>query len=283
MRPIHCICLLLVVSMVASSCVSRQVTTSPVETETQPPLPTPTLSTPRPTSTPQPTSTATLTPPVTLEPEQAKEIISRLLSEPVDCSSPCFWGVTPGETTFGEAKNIFTRFGFQLQGDRHLDYDLESGLSLGISLRVRGDWIVENLVVDIDPGSQNTDIPRKWLAYSPETLISRYGQPSKVEFGLDWGPRSLFSMTMYFDSVDLVILYLVYGYVAPMGSDHSTQVCPLTAPFQARMYMGKNFLYPPRSGVPLEKATSMTLEQFSKLMTTTKDKACFMLKGDAFR
>jgi hypothetical protein len=46
--------------------------------------------------------------------------------------------------------------------------------------------------------------------------------------------------------------------------------------------MGKNPKDPPRVAVPLEKATSMTTEEFSKLMTGNPSKACFTLNGEIF-
>jgi len=46
-----------------------------------------------------------------------------------------------------------------------------------------------NIVKDIEVRPrvpvQKEGSPREWIAYSPETLIKQFGQPSRVEFALD--------------------------------------------------------------------------------------------------
>jgi hypothetical protein len=228
-----------------------------------------------------------LTPPPTLEPEQAKAVLQTLLSETVDCAAPCFWGIMPGQTTLGEAKNIFTRFGLQIKSTTYqgkdfygIDYDFDSGLSIGVTLTVQNE-IVENLSVDIIPEMQHTRIQRAWSAYSPETLIHRYGQPSRVELALDWGPRTFFDMVMRFETVELIVEYTGYNIIG--GTIESPQVCLLTEQLESvRLWMGRDPQYPPPNGVPLEEATSMTLDEFASLMTGNPNMACFNLKKEVF-
>lgn len=256
-------------------------------TETQPHSPTP--MPPTPTDTLQPTDTATLTPPPTLEPEQAEEAIRTLLQVPVDCSAPCFWGIIQGQTKLGEAKNIFTRLGLQLDGPRTISsydyyeiiYDFDSGLSISPLLAVRNS-IIKNITIYITPEKSQPGIPREWLAYSPETLTRRYGLPSEVVFFVGRAaPTPGYSMVLYFDKVDLIIEYDGYDYTFD-GS--SFEICPLTNQWDnVRVWMGENPHNPPPSfGVPLQEATSLTMEEFSELMTGDPEKACFELKGEVF-
>ena len=242
------------------------------------------------TPTPQtPTATLTLTPPIPLGSEEAKATIQALLREPVDCAAPCFWGIMPGQTTLGEAWNIFTLLGIQHLNTTYRDpaykgmrlttaqYDF---LSMRITLVMRDD-IVMNLHVRMTPEEQKAGIAREWLAYSPERLIYRYGQPSKVDLALDRGPNVAFAMIMYFDEYDLIVIY-GGNQVVPRQAG-SFEVCPLTAQFDmVWLWMGKDPIYPPGSHVPLEKATGMTLEEFSKLMTGDSNEACFTVKGEEF-
>ncbi len=251
-------------------------------------------STPEPTAsststlTPSPTPTATLTPPASLEPEQARETIEALLREPVDCAAPCFWGIMPGQTQLGEAKNIFIHFGLQSEYTTTLedkdfyevDYGSDTGLSLIVLLTVQNET-VENLRIHPHPEKQKTGVPREWLAYSPETLIERYGVPSRVNFVLDWGPRPFFEMDMYFDAVDMIVEYDGHDIIPRQKG--SPRVCPLTDQYEGvGLWMGKDPYYPPRGGVPLEKATSMTLQEFADLMTGDPTKACFVINGEVF-
>jgi len=284
MRHSYCLYLLVVITVTLSGCISSHSTLTPIWTETHPPSPT---SIP-PTSVPtlRPTQTATLTPPVTLEPKQAEEAISKLLREPVDCEAPCFWGIMPGQSTLGEAKNIFTRLGLPLEYTITLDgkefyggdYDFDSGLSVGPTLAIQSN-IVKNLTLNISPETQREGVKREWLTYSPETLINRYGTPSKIGFDVDRGaPRPAYGMAMYFDTMNLIIYYGSFS----LGP--KLQACPLTEQIDhIRIWMGKNPVYPPPiDRVPLEKATFMTMEEFSKLMTGDPDIACFNLKEEAF-
>lgn len=278
MKPIHYLNLLLVIGILLSGCISSESTITPTSMQTQPPLLTSTAPVSKPTSTPRPTQTATLTPPVTLEPAQAKNTIRTLLREPVDCPAPCFWGVVPGQTTLGEAKNIFTRLGLHLVEDRTFDYDFDNGLSISATLRIQKDWIVENLTIYITPEMQRSRIPREWLAYSPETLIKRYGMPAKVDFNVDRGEFPSYLMDIYFDAVDLIVEYVSYDLGAQL------QVCPLTDQIRSvHIWMGRNPENPPPLElVTLEQATSMTREEFSKLLIGDPSKACFNLKEEMF-
>jgi len=91
-----------------------------VETQTSTPLPasatptpslTPTLTpTPTSTSTPTPTATPTLTPLPTLPLQDAKNLVQELFETNRGCLLPCWWGITPGQTTWGEARQFLEQF-----------------------------------------------------------------------------------------------------------------------------------------------------------------------------
>ena len=292
MKQIYRLFLLFGISFVLSGCISGEAAVIPFSTLTFLPssiaiLPTatPTLSQ-TPTSSPSPTGTSTQL--TTLEPAEASEAIKTLLQEPVDCEAPCFWGIMPGQSTFDEAVRAITHFGLQLLYTNTLDnkefrqseYAFENGLSISTILTIQNK-IVGNLRVGITPEMQKAGVPRQWLAYSPETLITRYGMPSKVSIAVDSGPRSFFDMVMYFDEVELIVEYTGYNIIG--GTAASPQVCPLTDQFNhVGIWMGQNPVNPPPSGVPLEDATYLTIEEFSELMTRNSDNACFNLKSEIF-
>jgi hypothetical protein len=259
-----------------------------VRSATPPPtvMPTPTFTpSPLPTLIP----TITMTPLNTLEPEKANEAIKNLLREPVDCTYPCFWGIVPGQTTAGEARNIFSHLGLKTEiiTDQgidfyNVDYDLDSGLSISVVYTLQN-AIVENIEIKIETEKQKAGIPRDWLAYSPETLIKQYGTPSRVDISVDWGPRLFFAMDMYFNEKDLIVEYSSTS-ITPNLQNWTLQVCPLTAQFEsAWLWMGKDPRYPPGPGVPLERVTTLTLDEFSKLMTGDPNHACFIVDGNVFK
>jgi hypothetical protein len=289
MKPFYYLYLLFVIVFTLSSCTSGRFAITPISTATSlpsstfmPPTSPPTLT---PTITPSPIPTATPTRLPTLTPAEARETIKTLLQKPVDCAAPCFWGIVPGQSTFAEAVRAITHFGLQLLYTNTLDnrdfreskYDFDSGLSISPLLAIQND-VVENITVYIDPEKQKTGVPREWLAYSPQTLINRYGLPSRVEFSGDRGNiYPLYVMVLYFDTHHLIVEYDSHN----LGQQ--LQICPLTDQIEPfRIWMGKDPYHPPFEGTPLEKATSMTMEEFSKLMTGPFNKACFDLKEETF-
>jgi hypothetical protein len=195
----------------------------------------------------------------------------------------------PGQTTFGEAKNIFTRLGFQInsttlnnKGFYGVTYDFDNGLSVYLLLTIYDDIVTDGRIY-ITPEKHQAGILREWLAYSPETLINRYGAPSRINFSIDFGgAHSSFDMFIYFDWFNLIVEYAGRDII-----DNATgvpRVCPLTDQYDTvRLWMGPDPQYPPVDGVPLEQATSMTIDSFSTLMTGNADSACFNLNAEMFR
>ena len=281
MRPIYYLHLLLVIGWALSGCAPTSSTTIPTKATTQ--NYSPTFVQPTVTPIVIPIETATLTPPATLKPEQAQETMRTLLQEPVHCLAPCFWGITPKQSTLGEAKNIFISLGLEINSTAFqgkdfygVAYDFNNGLSILITLTVQ-DEIVTDLRVDTNPETQKIGVEREWLAYSPETLIKTYSSPSEVNLIMDTGPNPSYSIIMYFDTVDLIIEYHSYDLYSNL------RICPLTDQIDSvRIWMGKNPQYPPSYGIPFEEATTITMEEFSNLMTGDSDKACFTLNRNAF-
>ena len=293
MRNLRGLCLLLVITVMLSGCVSGNLTIKPIPTVEQHSSPTSFISL-TPTSIPLtstlmslPKPTVTLTPPATLEPEQANDAISTLLQESGDCLAPCFWGIIPGRTTFGDAENIFTHLGIELQHTNTQDnkdfyasiYDFDNGVRISPILTIQND-IVKNLRIGITPETQKVGVLRKWLAYSPETLIKQYGPPSKVTFEVGRGSYVNYGMVMNFDTIDLIV---EYGGSNVGFKNKSFSICPVTDQSDGiRIWMGKNPDDPPAYGISLEDATSLTLEKFSNLMTGPPKKACLNLKEEMF-
>jgi hypothetical protein len=285
MKPINCLSLLLAIALGLSSCVPVGSTTMPIQTDT--PIPSLTLFSPTSISTFTPIETSTAMLPATLEPEQAKETIRTLLQEPVDCESPCFWGIMSGHTTLEDAINIFTHLGLQLKHTNTRDnkefygvvYHLDNGLEVTPILTVQND-IIESVDMGINDTSQE-GTPRKWSAYSPETLIKRYGSPSRVDFFLgSVAPTPTHSMKMYFEKVKLIVEYIGSNL---LKAGPQLEICPLTNQVEyIHIWMGANPRNPPSLDVPLEEATSLTMEEFSNLMTGGPKKACFNLDEKKF-
>lgn len=219
--------------------------------------------------------------------EQATVTIEPLLREPLNCAVPCFWGIMPGKTFLDEARNFFNQLGYvPFEGKEPSSgrdfFTIEFGSNRDafsyVTLYSSKD-LVENIVVTPNITKQKEGEPRKWIAYSPETLIKKYGKPSRVGFAIDRGPNFVVVMIMYFDDYDLIALYSGYNMIP--NRPRSPQLCPLTAPFDhVRLWMGPNPPDLPQfPTIPLEKATSFTIDQFTQLILEDPQNACFILNG----
>ncbi len=240
--------------------------------------------------TSSPTPSSTLTQIVTLNPVIAQETIQPLTRDPMNCAVPCFWGIIPGQTKFNDAKDFFTILGFiPFEGiDSYtgrefytIEFTSSNGLETSVSL-LPINKIVENIMITPHISKLKAGNPREWIAYSQETLIRKFGKPSRVEIALDYGPNFVIVMNMYFDETHILVRYSGYN-MLPDRPDMPL-VCPLVLPFDhVRLYLGKNPPNPPSNGTPIEQATSITIDQFTQLMLGDPQKACFVVNGDLFK
>ncbi len=306
MKPVSWLSLLLISILVLAGC-------APVSPMIQPTqgvyLPSqtnlPVTGTISPTSSLTPTVIETLSPTATqtlittLEPESVKETMQPLLQNPMNCAIPCFLGITPGKTHLDEVRNFFSPLGLKHKEGT----DPNSGMyvySVGFESNIGRDSsaifftsnsLVKNIIVSPEITKQKEGSPREWIAYSPETLIKKYGKPSRVFFLIFRGPNlsNEITMILYFDDDNLIARYVGENMVP--DQPHSPLLCPLTAPFDyVDLWMGPN---PPEAPVtdssdptmkmlPLEQVTSLTIEQFIQLMLGDPKQACFTINGDMF-
>jgi hypothetical protein len=288
----------LTILVLLSSCSTNGVTAIPLNTDTAHPSQTiiPPTFTSKPSATltatiqpsftpePSPTRTMTSTPYPPPNPEQAGEIVQILLQKSIDCSSPCFGGIVPKETTLSEARNILNNLGLNLTAmnndNQHFVYNMRVQTHHDyLSLILTGhDETITDINLFLPPEKQRSDVAREWLAFSPETLIHRYGQPSKVNLVLSRGPTGEFIyMDVYFDNVKMIIEYKFDI------SFNKIRICPLVDQvIDLRFWIGNDPINPPEGGLPLEETTSLSLDTFSKLMTGEPKRACFNIKPEAF-
>ena len=310
MRRLLCSCLLPVMAVTLYGCASNGATSNTPEPRSltaiavptvaptvEIPSPFPTAIPPTTTPTSHPTQTAIPTPPATLEPQRAEATLRELLRES-ECLAPCFWEIVLSQSTSNEVNSVFTHLGLPFEHAVEPDgkevyalfHKFNNGLVLSIGLALQ-DGIVKNANMDFSPEKpKDPQAPRDWLAYSPETLIRQYGTPSKVDiFGTMSGEPGdslglAYGLNIYFDAVDLIVeYYSAYDYVKIDPTTGLVRVCPLTDRFQSvEIWLGTDPEHPPLPAMPLEEITSMTLEEFSALMTGEADNACFDLSEEIF-
>lgn len=141
-----------------------------------------------PSTTPtQQTPTVTLTPPGLTE-LQIWNNFFRLMKDNAGCKLPCWWGITPGITSWEEARQMVNQIGLGLS-----DWTLPNGIvhhGTGIQ---KDSHLIQNLIgfYEIDGVVQSIDIEATayedknyfhdlWKNYSPDQLMAIYGTPSEI-------------------------------------------------------------------------------------------------------
>lgn len=143
-------------------------------------IPTMTLS---PTDTPIPTNTGTTTPIYlpTLPPEQAKALMLELLQTNGGCQLPCWWGITPGVTTWEETLRIVSPIASGIS-----IYEREGGLNAAVSFNNHPEGIdpfgfdtiiKDGIVQDLSISSYG---PGGIPFYSLSNVLDTYGKPEEV-------------------------------------------------------------------------------------------------------
>jgi hypothetical protein len=232
-------------------------------------------------ATPTQISTPTLTPAATLESTQAYLEIQRFTNQDVDCSIPCIWGIIPGKTTIGEATNIFTplHYDFEKTTINNIEYYLNDRFSLSVE---KG--IVEYMELDY-PYYDNYG-KQLWPAFLPSSVLNRFGIPSKVSVYLDYPhePGFVPGTVWYGMTLFYIEKHLVVDYNLALGQDgERVKACPNADVFSGvTVYFGKGAEDKMPVIVPLEKATSMSLQQFHDLLSKATKDACFFLNRAAF-
>jgi hypothetical protein len=216
--------------------------------------------------------------------------IDNLFVSPLICEAPCFLGITPGVTKMDEIRAFFESInlspyeGFDKASGRNfytITYKTTGGSRPKATFFATGNK-VESMFISPDIIKQENGEVREWMAYSPETLINQFGSPSSVMISLDRGPNYVITLTMNFEKLDFSVQYTGYN-MYPDRPDRP-ELCPLQAAFDGvELWIGSPRPNPPFGGMTIDEVTSLTTEQFSKLMVGDKNAACFVINGDKYK
>jgi hypothetical protein len=296
MKNTICIFSLIITAFLITCCNIEKVSKNPLINEEH----TPTLNITRTVgvNSSQPTSTRTQIP-ITLQPspsgqvsilnsDQIEKTLASYLMNPETKTQKVFFDAIPGKTTVNEIDNNLSYLNLQEIKNVNLgngtiitSYTIKSGLSVQINYHIINN-IVESLRIRILPNKDVNGSTSEWMFFSPEVLIQQYGEPSRIDFILDWGPNSLFEMKMFFDKEKLIVKYVGFD-VIPRNIE-SKAICPLQIQFdEIDVWMGKNPVGAPETaGVSIEDATGLTINQFSDLLKRKQMNACILLDRNKF-
>jgi len=140
------------------------------------------------TQTPSPTNLPTLTLIPTLSPAKMDQKVEELIETNGGCNLPCWWGITPGETTWGEAKNFFLQYNPEILSTRpsriiineQIRTNTIYSLILYSSKYPNENGVVVNVLDEMDIVTIHSLGEAEDNKYTLRNLLSAYGKPSEV-------------------------------------------------------------------------------------------------------
>lgn len=168
-----------------------------VETTLQPYIPTSTASqtaaptitvTLRPTFTPEPTKTSTptltntptftptWTPLPTIATSDLQDYILSLYAEET-CRLPCWWGITPGETTWQAAERVLARFSKVIAKQSPLNENIKVGFA---DIDIQHPQMITNIYIIDDGVIANAEVPLDFDTYTLSSFLDEYGSPTEI-------------------------------------------------------------------------------------------------------
>jgi hypothetical protein len=215
------------------------------------------------------------------------------MSENGSCLAPCFWGITPGETSLGELKNIMLAFGIDLEYISsagsiwfyHAPYEFSAHTSVNMSIAIRNE-LVRSMRIGVLPNSTHQNEDREWGTYSIDNLIQVLGNLSRVEVFVGQ-PRETNGMVStrywlvaYFDINELIVSY---QYELMNTAERRFPICPAIDDIEfIDLWMGESPENTPIPAIPWEEATMASIDDFVDQMFTNAGQACFDLNPEQF-
>jgi hypothetical protein len=138
------------------------------------------------------------------------------------CELPCWWGITPGVTSWQDTLDFFTHNGIAIRGEQ---LDLNYVADLGyreyrtnmLDVRFQQEnGKVQGISVQSSPDSTpfKEDFADAWQRYAPAQILSKFGVPSQVYLGLVTGAGCLgpgiiptYDLWVVYDELGVTIRY----------------------------------------------------------------------------
>lgn len=172
-----------------------------------------------PTRIPGPTCTPTPIPVPTRTADEERAYVREMLTTNGGCELPCWWGITPGETTWRTVQDQFGLYYGQGQarpdGTVHHEgptYGLSPGRFFDYYVKctfVEKHGIVQSIqVVGSLRGDTSEHLAQDWSRYSLDQILARYGVPSQVAVSPATMEKDYYRLYVFYDDLGIGIRYL---------------------------------------------------------------------------
>lgn len=232
------------------------------------------------TSLPSPT----LSPIATLNPDVAQLKIVQLMATNDECGKNCFWGITPGTTTFDNAVlslstlrqiNLLKNKDGTFQYNSSFEYK-KGDIALSIIFSDSDNEIQSLWVLAVGLESQHVT-GKDWLAFRPDQFLKVNGVPKQINIAMyeEQGGEVSYEMMFLYDQT-----YIKYSgnqiIIKPQAKMH---VCPLRDQNVKRfeLILGQYDHGKWGDGIDLTQISSISTDQFYQIMVGDPTNACFDL------
>jgi len=227
-----------------------------------------------------------------------EENVLRLLNTNGGCKLPCFWGISPGKTSWQSGVEFLR--GIDLFGLKGVTKDGRFPFySIGISVKnhllsmvvtiYKVNDMVGAIVVEMD-GFQKAEITKRdWGVYSLKRTLTQLGTPSRILIGLETPHEppieaaAIYNLWTIYDEFGVNVYYLG----SKIEGSNSFEICPEK---EKEIQMLALFLRIPGSNIAppgwneaiggdsIEEVSSLTRNQFYNLFTQEGNSMCFFIK-----
>ncbi len=225
-------------------------------------------------------------------------MFAQLLRESQTCRLPCWWNLTPGESDWKTAQELFTSLGLRVhaygkEGASIRSYDVtgvtpKSGTQFLQKYGVQ-DGIIQDILVKAVPakGYEDTQFARDWQPFLLPQILSAYGKPAEVLL-LTYHSVPDTSVPYY-----LIVFYPEQGFLVMYTGNrievgNALRICPLQSELVlitwppgkysslAEVIPQPNpFFHPAEEYMPIQKVTNLSVEAFYANFKNADDQVCF--------
>jgi hypothetical protein len=220
--------------------------------------------------------------------DQRVEYLLGLIQNPGNCRFPCWWGMTPGITSWREAEDFISALGlgeFDLESQNNVDFrvDLDK-LQLYQRLRIeRQANLISRIAFVVDGTSKPENLKSVWNSYALAKMLALYGKPSRVMLYTHFGNRAVYSLLLFYDQGSFL---LEYGGLATMNNG-IVRICPMFRD-QEDIFEIRFFLQDQASTEPLEnmfegyKGMGPFMQSLDTSTGLSIDQLMVLAKGESF-
>jgi hypothetical protein len=237
---------------------------------------------------------------MTLTPFNQDERIIKLFQE-LTCNFPCWWNITPGTTTWNDAKSLFDFLGLPIEDKRiglymmHkvVIYSSEQIYKTSVEVYDKN-GVVEYIAMKST--LPENEFKKLYSDYEPEKVFGKYGIPDRIFiFATNLGDTSYYGLDMYYDNDGF---YISIGGSVNEITETEFVICSdfsisdfngigiytkspiIKLPIENSPIEGlsENFSLMKTYRTPIEEATGLTREEFIDLFIGDSPSYCFTIK-----